>query len=72
MDDFWGFLRIFEKLRKNSFGTNGLKKLKVWGGDEDLIFQIENETLRIINAKHWGFLGALGASNSLIIQEEED
>ena len=35
-----------------------LKNLKLWGRDEDRIFQIEDENLRIIDAKEievfWG------------------
>ena len=48
---FWGILD------KTSFMTT-LKNLKLWGGDEDRIFQIEDETLRIIDAKEIeGFQG---------------
>ena len=35
-----------------------LKNLKIWGGNKDIIFQIEDEALRIIDAKEIEFFEA--------------
>ena len=43
--------------RKTSYMTN-LKNLKIWGGNKDIIFQIEDEALRIIDAKEIEFFEA--------------